>query len=409
MLKYILLGLFFPILLFSQNLNDLIQMSLVNKNIEATKISNESVKDEYESVKSGYLPKVSIGAGYTDVSQETAGYANNAFNTYVDVSYTLYDGGKKDLTYKSYESQIKGSKEDLKSLKNLVSLDIVDHYFNYLTYTSKKTAKYKEIEQLQAQYERLNKFFKAGTSTIDEVDRIVSSKESANVELHQIELNIQTVLHELEYLTGEKVSITDGSYIELNYEKPELRNDIKSLELSMKTQLINAKNVKSTNNPQVKLDNTYTYYSNNYDNSTYADSAIDEQNVLSVNITWDVFDFGSNKSAYQSSYKSFLSSKSKFEYEKYKANVDLRLATKSYEINELKIKSAKASLKAATSTYDVTKNKYVNGLVDSVSYLEALSDQSDAQSSLSSAKYDLEISKANLVYQTGKNIWEYIK
>lgn len=409
MINKLILGLGFPALLFSESLNDLIEMSLKNKNVMASQRNIESVQEEYKSAKKGYLPSFSVGAGYTDVSHETAGLANNSLNAYVDISYNIYDGGKKDLTYKSYESQIKGSKEDLTSLKNEVSLDVVEHYFNYLTYVSQKDAKLKEIEQLNAQYDRLSNFLQAGTTTIDEVDSMVSNIESANVELHELELNIQTILHELEYITGKKVSINDGSYIAISDEVSELRNDIKSLKQSMQTQLITAKNVKTTNNPQVNLDNTYTYTDYNYNNSNYADSALDDQNVLSVNVTWNLFDFGSNDAAYNSAYKSFLSSKSTYEYEKNKAEVDLSLAKKSYEIYKLKIKSAKANLRAAISTYDVTKSKYENGLVDNVSFLEALSDQSDATSSLSAAENDLEISKAVLMYQKGKNVWEYVK
>ena len=404
-----MIGLSLPIMLFSEDLNDLINMSLKNKNIMASQKNVESVEDEYESVKKGYLPDISVGAAYKDVDKETSSYANNSMNAYVDLSYSLYDGGKKDLTYKSYESQINASKEDLNTLKNEVSLDVINHYFNYLTYVSQKEAKITQIEQLTAQYERLSKFLDAGTTTIDELDRIMSNLESAKVELYELDLNIQTVLHELEYITGKRVNITDGSFVEINNEDNELRNDIKSLEFDAKTKFIDAKSVKTDNMPKITLDNTYTYYDYNYNNSAYQNSAIDHQNVFSVNLTWDLFDFGSTKSAYNAKHKSFLSTNSKLEYEKNKAEIDLNLALKSYEIAKLKIKSANAALKAAISTYDVTKNKYENGLVDNVSYLEALSDKSDAQSAVSAAKYNLEVRKANVMYQKGKNVWEYVK
>jgi len=409
MIKQIMMGLSLPLMLFSEDLNDLINMSLKNKNIMASQKNVESVQDEYESVKKAYLPELSVGASYVDVSRETASYANNSMNAYVDVSYSLYDGGKKDLTYKSYESQINASKEDLNTLKNEVSLDVINHYFDYLTYVSQKEAKITQIEQLRAQYQRLSKFLDAGTTTIDELDRIKSNLESANVELHELDLNIETVLHELEYITGKRVNITDGSFIEVSDEEGELRNDIKSLEFDAKTKFIEAKSVKTDNMPKVTLDNTYTYYDHNYNSSTYQNGTIDDQNVFSVNLKWDLFDFGSTKAAYDAKHKSFLSTNSKLDYEKNKAEVDLNLALKSYEIAKLKIKSAKAALKAAISTYDVTKNKYENGLVDNVSYLEALSDKSDAQSALSLAKYNLEVRKANLMYQKGKNVWEYVK
>lgn len=411
MTKRVVLGLSLPILLFSESLNDLIEMSLKNKNIISTEKSVESIEDKYKSVKRGYLPELSVGGAYTDVSHETASYANNAVNAYVDLSYSLYDGGKKNLTYKSYESQIKASKEDLSTLKNEVSLDVIEHYYNYLTYVSQKEAKLKEIEQLNAQHKRLSKFLDVGTTTIDELDRIVSNLETAKVELHELDLNIQTVLHELEYITGQRVNIEDGSYLEVTNEENELRNDIKSLEHTVQTNFIEAKNVKTVDNPQITLDNKFTYYDNNFNSATYdsSDSNIDKQNVFSVNLKWNIFNFGSTKAAYDSSHKSFLSSKSKLEYEKNKASVDLNLAQKSFDIAKLKIKSAQAAVRAAVSTYDVVKNKYENGLVDNVSYLEALSDKSDSESSLSESKYNLEVRKANLMYQKGKNVWEYVK
>lgn len=409
MFTKIVWGLSFPILLFSEGLNGLIEMALKNKNVIASEQTIESVKDEYKSAKEGYLPSVNVGAGYSDASHETAQYANNALNTYVDVSYTVYDGGKKDLTYQSYESQIKASQQGLESLKNQVALEVVEYYYNYLTYVAQKEAKRQEIEQLNAQRQRLRKFFDAGTITIDELDRIVSTVESANLELHELDLNIETVLHELEYITGRKVVINQGSTIEVTYDDNELRNDVKSLEHSMRTQLLNAKSIQTADNPQVSLSNTYSYYDNNYKNKAYSIFSPEKQNVFAVQVKWNVFDFDSTKTAHDAAHKDFLSKEAKFEYEKNKAGVDLSLALKSYEIAKLKIKSAKSGLRASISTYRVVKNKYENGLVDNISYLEALSDKSEAQSALSTANYNLEVRKANVMYQKGKNVWEYVR
>lgn len=351
-----------------------------------------------------------MGGSYLDVAHETASQANNSINAFVDISYNLYDGGEKGLKYKSYESQIKTSKEDLEALKNKITLDVVEYYFDYLGYIASKQAKQKEIEQLNAQYKRLSKFFDAGTTTIDELDKIISKVESANLQLHELDLKIQTVLHELEYITGQKVSIHEGSYLQITEEEAQLRNDIKALKSSMQTQLLNAKRVKTADNPQVDLNNKYTYYDNNYSSKVYDEANdLEDQNVFALNVKWNLFDFGATKTAYSAAHKSFLSTKSKYEYERNKAEVDLKLALKAYDIAKLKIKSANSALRAAISTYEVTKNKFENGLVDNVTYLEALSEKSEAQSSLSLSKYNLEITKANVMYQKGKNVWEYVK
>jgi outer membrane protein TolC len=404
----ILIGISIPVLLFSQNLDELVSLALQNKNVEASKLEMKSIVNEYQGIQQGYLPSVTIGGKYTNASNEMSSVAKHAMKAYVDVSYTLYDGGKKGLTYSAYESQIKGYKEDISTLKNIITLSVIEHYFNYYTYLSKREAKEKEIEQLQAQYNRLNRFLDAGTTTLDELDKIISWKESANVEIHELDLNIQTVFHELYYLTGEKVTIDGNSYIDDIEQEVEIRNNLKSLEYAMQTKLSNAKAIKSYIKPQVTIDNIYTYYDNYYDNSSY-DTGLENQNLLSLSVTWNIFDFDSKNKAYEAAYTSYLSLQASYEYEKNKANEDLALSMKSYEISKLKIKSAKAALKAANSTYEVSKQKYENGLIENVSYLDALSEKFDAQSSLAASEYALEVQKAYVIYQKGKNLWKYVK
>ena len=272
-----------------------------------------------------------------------------------------------------------------------------------------KEAKTKEIETLNAQKERLERFLNVGSTTSDEVDKIISRVQSAKVMLHEIELNIQTILHNLEYITAKEVTVDQGSSIkEVKDLQGELKADLKALEYDMQSILAGAKEAKSVNYPIVNLEDTYNYYDMNYDNSAY-NSGLDEQNIFKVNLSWKLYDFGSVSSKYESLYKQYKALRSKYEYEKNKADVDLKLSRKSYEIGKLKISSAQAALKAATSTYEMIEKKYQNGLVDNVTYLEALSEKYDAMSSLKTAINDLEIKKAQIIYHSGKNLQEYIK
>ena len=218
-----------------------------------------------------------------------------------------------------------------------------------------------------------------------------------------------TILHNLEYITGEKVSIDAGSNVkELeNQAQSDSRFDLKSMEYNLDSKLSKAKSEKSANLPTITLDSTYTYYDKNYDGN-YS-SAPDKQNILSANLKWNLFSFGETKYKYESKYKEYLSSKSKYEYEKNRANVDLQLALKSYDIAKLKIKSSEANLKAANLTYDVIKSKYENGLIDNVAFLESLSEKFTALSQLKTSLNELEIKKAKILYYSGKKLGEYIK
>ncbi|MCW8838535.1 MAG: TolC family protein, partial [Thiovulaceae bacterium] len=306
---------------------------------------------------------------------------------------------------------ILSAKENLLYLKNQTALQVVNNYYNYMSLTSQKEAKLKHIEQLQAQYKRLKQFLEAGTTTSDEVDKIISRVQSAKVVLHEIELNIQTLLHNLEYIVGRTVSISGNSKIkEYTSREDSLRADLKALELDMKSLFFSAKAEKSDYFPTIYLDDTYYRYDLKYETAAYnAFSAKYAQNIISLNLSWNIFGFGTTQDAYKSVYKKYTALKSRYEYEKNKANIDLKLAKKAYEIGKLKIFSAEAALKAASSTYETIKNKYQNGLVDNVAYLEALSEKYTAESQLKSAAYDLEIKKANIIYHSGKEIQEFIQ
>lgn len=400
-----------PLFLSAQNLEELVNLSIQNKLVDSSQKSLDSIKDEYKSIKSGYLPSLDVGANHSITDKETTSVPKNSSKTYASISYELYDGGKKSDVYDSYESNIKSSEKSLEALKNDISLNVVTYYYNYLSYISQKEAKEKEIEQLDSELTRLSRFLDAGTTTEDEVQKIISRLESSKVTLQELELEILTILHNLEYITGEKVTISAGSNVkELeNNAQTDLRFDLKSLEYNVESKLANSKSEKSGYLPTITLDNTYSYYDSNFDNKAYESNAIDHQNIASANLKWNIFSFGETKYKYESKYKDYLSLKSQLEYEKNKANVDLELAIKSYEISKLKIKSSEANLKAATTAYDVIKSKYQNGLIDNVAFLESLSEKFTALSQLKTSQNDLEIKKAKILYYSGKKLEEYIK
>jgi len=407
--KKLYLLAFTPFYLFGQDLSALIESSLQNKLVKSSTYNVEAIKSDLDSTKSKYLPKFTIGANYNNTNKETPSTPDSSITSYANVSYIVYDGGKKYATYDTLEQNIKSGEQNINSLKNKISLEVINYYFNYLSLLSAKQAKQKEIETLSAQQERLEKFYEVGTTTSDEVDKIISRVQSQNVRLHEIELDIQTILHNLEYITSNKVDIQKGSSIvDINALQKSLRSDLKALEHDMKARLSSARVAKSPAYPTISLNNRYSFYDNEYENKAY-DSNLEEQNILSVSFSWDLYDFGASSKAYKSVYEQYQGIKSKYEYEKNKANVDLKLALKSYDIAKLKIGSAKAALKAANSTYETIEAKYKNGLVDNIAYLDALSEKYNAKSGLDSAKFDLEVKKANIIYHSGKNLWEFIK
>jgi len=411
MIKKIFPLVVIPFTIYAQDLSKLVEESFQNQLINSSKYGVESVKDQYESIQNTYFPTVSVGAYYNKVSEETSSAPDNTKAGWANINYVVYDGGARGATSDALKSSINSANENLTALKNSTALQVTTYYFNYYSLQSQKEAKLKEIEQLNAQYKRLKRFLDVGTTTSDEVDKIVSRVQSATVTLHEIELQIQTIVHNLQYLTTKDVQLESGSTIkDIILKEDSLRADIKALEYDMNAQLSNARSSKSSNYPILSLDDTYTNYDFDYDKKAYQDGVtMDEQNVVKLSLSWKIFDFGATNRTYESNYKKYLALKSQYKYEKNKASIDLKLAVKAYEIAILKIQAAQSALKAASSTYNTIEKKYQNGLVDNVAYLEALSEKYSAISVLKSSQFDLEVKKANIIYHSGENLEDYIR
>ena len=399
-----------PIFLYSQNLEELVNLTIENRLVESSKQNLDALKDEYKSVQRGYLPKLDAGASYSINEHEYPNNPKKRANAYGSINYMLYDGGKKYDIYDGYETNIKSGEKSLDALKNNLSLTVIQYYFDYLSLEAKKDAKQKEIEQLTAQEDRIGRFYNAGTTTEDELQKIVSRLQNAIVELQEIELNIITITHNLEYITGTQVSIKDGSKLQdiNNLIQKNPRFDIQALDFVTQSKQSVAQAQKSGYYPTVTLDNTFNYYDNNYDKFIDTDSN-NHQNVASANMKWNLFSFGQTKYQYESKQKEYLASRSNFEYEKNKADVDLQLALKSYNIAKAKIKSTEATLKAAQSAYEIIKSKFENGLIDNVAFLQSLTEKYDAISQHKKAINDLEVKKATIIYHSGEKLQEYIR
>ena len=410
-MKFLLPILCLPLFLYSYTLDELLELSHNNKVVESAKHTLRSKEKLYESSKSSYLPSVEIGAIYQNATEETKALAQNTLNFQASLTYTIYDGGKKDNLYNQLEASIDSSKSTIEATKNSISLDVSRLYFEYFGLEADKEAITQEIEQLKEELKRVEFFYEAGAVTKDEVVKIDSSVKNAYVLLQEVELKSQRVIHTLEYFTSTRVKNIDANAtIKLPIEQEKnIRADIKALEYDAKSVLEEANIQKSQNLPIVYFDDTVSHSDYNFqDEALNGGFLVENQNIAMVNISWNVFDFGSITQAYESKYQEYLSKKSLIEYEKNRADIEYRLAKISFSIAQEKVKSTKAASDASSLAYELIKFKYQNKTIDNVSYLLALSEKYKAQRDSKRALYELEIRKAELIYFSGKDIKEFL-
>ncbi len=404
--------LFLPLFLYSYTLDELVDIAHENRLIKSAQHSLSASEKNYDSAKSSYLPTIEIGATAQNAAEESFATPKNSLSAYANLKYMLYDGGKKYDLYKQLDAGIDASKQNLESVKNDITLELSRLYFEYLSLLSDKKATIQEIEQLKAELKRLKMYFKSGSATEDEVLKIDSRVKNSNVTLQEIELNLQKVLHTLEYFTTVKIDkIDEGSKIDyIQNDQKELRSDLKSLEFQTDALKYSAESLRSANYPTLYFNNRLSYNEYDFDDPKYDTGMLtDTQNIASLNLSWNILDFGATTKKYEAAYEQFLSQQSILEHQKAAADVDYRLALKSLEISKDKVDASKSTLDAASATYELIKLRYQNGIVDNIAYLQALSEKYEATRGYKRALNDYEVKKAELIYYSGKNIKEYLK
>ena len=393
----------FPLFSFAGNLDQLLNLAEQNKKVEASRYTLEATKEKEYATKSGYMPNLSLGANQTFNQEKNISTPEKSTTGLATLAFTVYDGGKREASFEQQEALVKSATFSLASIQNNISLDVIYYYYNYLSTLSSKESTTQKMQQLEAERYRLEKFLSVGSITADELQKIVSSIEQTKVDLLTLDNTLNNISNTLEYLTGQEIIVEKGSTLVFKDAKKEepKRFDILALEQSIQSTKAEAKIAKAPNRPTIIIQDTYSQYDFDYPVAT---NNLDHQNTIQLLLEWKIFDFGSTSANAQAAYLNYLSKNSELEYEKYKAKASFKNAQNSYKTSLAKIEAAKAKLQASEMTYELIKKKFQQGIVNNVSYLDALSDKFNSNSQLQTALNEVEYQKAVLLYEMGENI-----
>ena len=393
----------FPLFSFAGNLDQLLNLAEQNKKVEASRYTLEATKEKEYATKSGYMPNLSLGANQTFNQEKNISTPEKSTTGLATLAFTVYDGGKREASFEQQKALVKSATFSLASIQNNISLDVIYYYYNYLSTLSSKESTTQKMQQLEAERYRLEKFLSVGSITADELQKIVSSIEQTKVDLLTLDNTLNNISNTLEYLTGQEIIVEKGSTLVFKDAKKEepKRFDILALEQSIQSTKAEAKIAKAPNRPTIIIQDTYSQYDFDYPVAT---NNLDHQNSIQLLLEWKIFDFGSTSANAQAAYLNYLSKNSELEYEKYKAKASFKNAQNSYKTSLAKIEAAKAKLQASEMTYELIKKKFQQGIVNNVSYLDALSDKFNSNSQLQTALNEVEYQKAVLLYEMGENI-----
>ena len=381
-----------------------------NNNLKSEQIQSLSKQKIYKSVSNIYKPTVNVGVNYMKLDKDTRAVQVGATTTgFIKLGLDIYDGGASSSLKKQKEYEYKSSILDQTTNKKQTILNLVTLYFKAKTVNENINVFEEKSKTLKAQYDRIKTKYDISMATKDEVLKLQSEYETNQYTIEELKFQKEELLQNLSLITNSKITTIDNSTLpdinNINLRKSE---NIKSLEYTIKAQEENKNISSSVNKPKLKIENTLNYYKYNDYNERILTDLPEIQNQLMVSLTYNLYDT-SSKNKIESLNLLKLSSKEKLQYAKNNEMMNFNISKKRLETQKLKLKSLKSAVEMGNSVYTIVKDKYDNGIVDNIAYLDALSKKTYNLALYKQALNDYEIAKANYFFASGIDFKEVLE
>ncbi len=373
-----------------------------NNNIKASMIENQAKQKSFNSVENIYNPTATIGVNYSRLDLDTREVQVGATtNGFFKIGLNLYDGGKNQAIKNQKNHEYKASVLNTITTKKETVLQVVTLFFQIKTVTDSIKVFEEKSETLKAQYERMQIKYDIKMATIDEVLKFKSEYETNQYIVQDLKYQKINLLQNISLLSDIDVKNLDNSTL------PEIQNilfkdseNIEALKIGIKAIDESINIASSVNRPQLSLNNSL----NIYDYSDYNEKVLtdlpDKQNQLTLSLTYNLYD-SISKDKIESVRLEKMIAKEKLTFLKKQEKINFELSKKKLATQQLKIDSLKSAVEMGQSVYDIVKIKYQNGIVDNITYLDALSKNTYNQALYKQALNDYEIAKANYYFSSG--------
>lgn len=383
-----------------------------NQKIEAKTHQIESKEAEVESLKAVFWPTVDVGISDTFVSPKSLVSPGETAMGFIKLGMRIYDGGRRAAELRAKKLEYKAATYEKQAFEKSVVLGMVQHFYTLKKYYAELEVLEQKSKELQTQMERIMKFEASGLVVQDEIDKFQAEYDENSYQIEAIKLASES---ERQYLMLQSqiefMQIAENYFQEPHGETLEYSENVKMMESSAKAIQESADAVGLSYMPQFHLENTYTKSKyNDRVNSAFGDDILlDHQNILRLSLTMRLFD-GAQKRREKESLqyqKMVLESEKNYAIEEQK--IYFILAKRRLKTLQAQIKSAKSGLRASRNSHQSTLQKYQEGVVDYITYIETLTQETTALSRLKEATFDYEIAKALYYYYAGKDPKEYLK
>ena len=414
---------------FGGNLPELISAAQSSNLAQISNYEPQKAQLQKESVKSAYMPSLTIDGGYSFLSGDiNVLRPQRAATARAILELAVYDGGKREALLSSLSHLSAAEILKNEDYQNLLAFNATKLYFSFLSLGELATAKEGEINYLKNALNRLEKYYRAGLSDESEYEAINARYAMALAERLEITQNQNEIKNQIYALTGRDIEPVAGSRIaflddENSAPQKSAKPELEALRLNFAAALEDEKITASETNPQIFIKNTYTFMRTHYDRNLlpvqyrsalepYFDDFFKPNlntNELILGFSWKAFDFGANKKQREIKRISALQAKLNLDQKRLQNELNLANIKNDLKTLEQKISAGKSELNSAQTSLNAVSKKYEAGLLGYVEFLNATAQSFSAGSTLELSKSKFEIKKAEYLYECGGKIAENIE
>lgn len=403
-----LLFLMVPVFAFAVDLRTLIEHAEKSDLAQSYEYEAQSARSAESAVTRAYLPKIT--AGYTQQTVDKQGTIDAKTTTVGNLKATLvlFDGFRRENMMDEKEAAARSAELTASHFKKNQTLNVINLYYSCLNILEDIKAKEQKGRQLEAEVVRLEKFYRAGSVSLDAVERMKASKAMNDYELHTYRLGLDRTKAGLETITGVNADRLERSTVldPAAYEYAD-RDDIKALEMSVQSLDYKARQSRADYMPTIFVEDSYSTYE--YDGLNPAFDMVDKQNKVTVGVSLTLFDFFAKSKEKEALMLQKMKLQSQYAYQKDKAKRELALAFQSLSTAKSSIDAAHARMVAADKTYEYVNKKFQANVVDNVTYLDALSEKYEAMAMYNRSLNQYEYEKAAYYFYASKDIKEFVR
>lgn len=403
----------------AHDLEQIIKLAQNSNLANISKINTQISSLKEQVLKSSYMPSLNLEGGFVYASGDKSVLTPKKLQTIsANIEFILYDGGKREALFESLARISRSEFFKNEDRLNFIALSVTKLYFKAFTIDGLMKSKQNQVEFLSSLNDKLEHFYNAGLTTVDEYEMVAAKLNLAKAQMLNLEHQKRQILNDMTLLTGADIVLRKKSQIKYTGTNAQ-NSEILALENQLFAAIEDIKVANSNIFPTFFVKNSSTFYNAKYDNDyssfgvyqkilqPYKDQVFRKngvKNEVVLGFKWNVFDFQKTKK--EREIKQIIANQASLNLEQRRIENNLKIKNLKSELDSLNqsLKAQKTALKAAQSAFNAVYKKYNAGLASYTDMLSALSQKFDILALNVVGENEIEIKKAEILYENGEDI-----